>query len=194
MKRIGHSRFKIAAALVCMSLVSSACGAGSNKRGYEVITDMKYSPAYSAFEENPVTKDGKTSQMPVKGTIPRGVTPYPYDAQTPENLQQAALTLKNPFPKSDEVMARGKHLYATYCTVCHGETGDGQGPITKTGKYPPPPGFATDYMCKLSEGHIYHVVTKGNLGNLMPSYASQILPDDRWKLIRYIQSDIQKCP
>jgi hypothetical protein len=36
------------------------------------------------------------------------------------------------------------------------------------------------------DGRIYHVVTRGQ--NLMPNYASQILPEDRWAVIHYIRA------
>ncbi len=172
--------------LFTLALVSIA-GCGDNSRGYEVITDMKYSVPYDAFAPNPLTPDGKTSLSPVEGTIPHGFTPYPYP-KTPEGRAQAERELANPLPHTPEVLARGENRYDIFCAVCHGKSGNGDGPVS--GKFPPPQSFASDYMSALSEGRIYHAITRGSM--LMPSYASQISPEDRWAIVRYVHTHLQK--
>ena len=37
----------------------------------------------------------------------------------------------------------------------------------------------------LSEGHIFHVITHGK-GRMYP-HASQVSPEERWKIVRYVQ-------
>ena len=36
------------------------------------------------------------------------------------------------------------------------------------------------------DGHIFHVITKGQ--GVMPSYAQQIQPEDRWAVIHYVRA------
>ena len=56
---------------------------GTSSRGFAYMPDMAQSIPYNAFARNPVTRDGKTLQTPVPGTIPRGFQPLRYGA-TPE--------------------------------------------------------------------------------------------------------------
>src|SRR2546422_601179 len=72
---------------------------------------------------------------PVAGTVPiTGVEPS-------VNLQMAD-RLANPRTRTSESINRGRFLYETYCQVCHGATGKGDGPISATnGETPPGPFF-----------------------------------------------------
>ena len=42
-----------------------------------------------------------------------------------------------------------------------------------------------DYTKKLTDGHVFHVVTYGI--RTMGSYASQLRPDQRWMVIKYMR-------
>ncbi len=118
--------------------------------------------------------------MPVKGTIPRNFTPYAY-AKDPE---AAGRELKNPFHRTAKVFARGQALFNTYCIVCHGPAGEGDGTIVP--KFPRPPSLQSDKVRTWPDGRIYHVISMGQ--NLMPSYASQIDVSDRWAIIHYVRA------
>jgi mono/diheme cytochrome c family protein len=41
-------------------------------------------------------------------------------------------------------------------------------------------------MLRWGDGHIFHVITKGQ--GVMPSYAQQVQPEDRWAVIHYIRA------
>ena len=86
------------------------------------------------------------------------------------------------------MLARGKVLYERNCAVCHGLQGAGDGPVA--GKYATPRPFSDPYMNARTAGHIYHVVSRGNF--VMPSYATQIEPQDRWKIVHYVEQELQK--
>ena len=45
----------------------------TSQRGFEYMPDMAHSVPYDAYAPNPVTRDGKTLQAPVPGTVPRGM-------------------------------------------------------------------------------------------------------------------------
>jgi mono/diheme cytochrome c family protein len=137
------------------------------------MPDMVYSPAFKAQKEG-------SMMLPVKGTIPRGFEPYPYK----DNPEAAGRDLKNPLRPTKDVLNRGKHIFNTYCLVCHGPAGEGDGSIIP--KFPRPPSLQSDKVRNWPEGRIYHVMTMGQ--NLMPSYASQVSPGDRWAAIHYIRA------
>jgi len=50
---------------------------------------MAYSTPYNSFAPNPVTRDGKTLQPPVAGTVPRGYHPFRYEATSDDATEPA---------------------------------------------------------------------------------------------------------
>ncbi len=159
------------------------CARDPKKPGYELMAEMAHPVPYETYASNPVTPDGKTLQAPPDGTVPRGFLPYHYGT-TLQEAERAGRELTNPFPTSTEVLARGKKVYETFCLVCHGPEGKGDGPLIP--KFPNPPSFTSKAIREYPEGRIYHVITRGF--GLMASYASQIRPEDRWKVVRYVQT------
>ena len=173
----------------CLIALFAACERDPKKPGFEVLPDMARSVAFDSFAPNPNTPQGKTLLVPVAGTIPRGFMPFPYPA-TPEGAEQADAELSNPIPYSPDVLARGKIVYENFCLICHGETGKGDGPLIP--KYPNPPSFTSKNVRKYSPGRLYHIIVFGS--GEMGAYGSQIKPDDRWKLVYYLQKMQGKKP
>jgi mono/diheme cytochrome c family protein len=177
--------------LCCVvSLLAAAalagCGATSQKRAYEYMPDMARGPAYKAFAPNPVTRDGLTLQLPVAGTIARGYRPFHYGPGEREAIR-AGRELENPYRVTAQILDEGKALYQTYCMVCHGERGHGDGPIS--GKIPPPPSYVSERLMQFPPGRIFHVITLG--AGKMPSCAAQLSVDERWKVVTYVRSSLQ---
>ncbi len=172
-----RSLFLILFLILCM-----ACEGEPHKK-YRFFYEMVDSIPYDSFDDNPLLKDGKTLQAPLAGTIARGDVPYPYE-KTPQDAQRAGEELKNPLPRSPQNLAKGKELYETFCLVCHGTKGMGNGPLIP--KFPAPQPFSSDYMKQLPPGRVFHAITQGSF--IMGSYASQIDPQDRWKIVHYIQT------
>ena len=50
----------------------------------------------------------------------------------------------------------------------------------------PPPSFHTDRLRTVPAGHFYDVMSHGF--GIMPDYAAQILPKDRWAIVAYIRA------
>jgi mono/diheme cytochrome c family protein len=160
----------------------AATGCGTKKEtALEFMPDMAYGPRLAAQHEDPLRPGEPVMRNPVPGTVPRGYTPYRF-AQA--DTAQAMAELTNPLPRTADVLGRGQRVYMTYCVVCHGPKGDGQGYIVP--KFPMPPPLFSDKVRNWPDGRIYHIITRGQ--NLMPSYASQILPEDRWAAIHYVRA------
>jgi mono/diheme cytochrome c family protein len=168
-------------AAVCASL--AACGPAAEKRGFEYMPNMVYSLAYDSFAPNPITRDGLTLQRPVRGSIPRGYLPLHY-AATPEDAERAGRELQNPVPRTARSAAEGQLLFETYCAVCHGKQGAGDGPLVP--KIPNPPAYTSSRVRSMPVGQIFHVITFGS--GRMPSYASQLSQNDRWLIAAHVQT------
>jgi mono/diheme cytochrome c family protein len=189
-----------AVAFTAASLFSSCAKENPDSPGVEYMPDMYRSPSVETNGINTgrdsMLVNGKwvkdTIQMgnlmPPDGTIPRGFTPFPYANDSAGDAMASMFwTLPPSIQRNDSIEAQGKFLFTRFCVYCHGEKGDGQGPLVASGKYTAnPPNYAT-LMEKgtLTDGHIYWVITygKGNMG----SHASQVSPDERWKIIEYVE-------
>lgn len=155
------------------------------RRNFEIFTEMAYSAAYESMSPNPSFPGGLTQQPLVEGVVPRGFEPFRY-APTPEDAARAGVDLVNPVAADDRpALARGARLYAVHCAVCHDAGGLGRGTVVERGMIPPPSLLAVRAL-EMKDGQMFHIVTMGQ-GN-MASYAAQIEPEDRWKVIRHVRT------
>ena len=154
--------------------------------GWEYAPNMYEHIAYDPDQKNPNFKDGKTAQLPPAGTTPVGFVRFDYP-NTREGYEQAGAEVKSPLTPADT--AGAQILFVHFCSPCHGVEGQGDGEVTKHG-YPPPPSYSKGQssrggnMKDLTDGKIYHTITYGV--NAMGSYASQLSPQERWKVIMYV--------
>lgn len=83
---------------------------------------------------------------------------------------------------------RGAPLYAQHCSVCHGDTGAGDGPAG-VGLEPPPANLrSSERLARLSLYDLYNTLGQGIEGTDMPSFADQLDERQRWDLATYIAS------
>ena len=92
--------------------------------------------------------------------------------------------VKNPLKGNAEATAKGKALYNSMCTACHGNKGKGDGPGGKALK--PKPTDHTSAKCQeQTDGALYWKLTEGKGG--MTSYKKILKDDQRWQLVNYIR-------
>jgi mono/diheme cytochrome c family protein len=89
-----------------------------------------------------------------------------------------------PFKVTREILDRGQSRFEISCAPCHGKLGDGNGMIVQRG-FRRPPSYTDDRLMKAPSSHFYDVMTNGF--GAMSSYADQLTPEDRWKVIAYIR-------
>jgi len=179
---------------IAFAATFSAC---KDKRstGLEYARNMYDPIAYNPDQPNKNFKDGKTAQLPPAHTKPVGFTEYDEFPNTKEGYEAAGVSMVNPLPVDTVNLAQGQHLFKVFCSPCHGEKGDGQGHLVKIEKFNGVPSYFSGSssrggdMKALTAGKIYHTITYGV--NNMGSHASQITPNDRWKVVMYVQ-ELQK--
>jgi mono/diheme cytochrome c family protein len=173
------------AILLATVALNWAVRAERERPNFEVLPEMVRSVAAESFTVNSVFADGKIEQNPPPGTIPRGLLPMHYQA-TPEDARRAGEELTNPCsPEDKQAVERGAFVYTNFCMACHGPTRAGDGPVARRG-YPPPPAQPP----AIKDGEMFHIITYGRAN--MPSHATQLSREDRWKVILYIRSLQQK--
>jgi mono/diheme cytochrome c family protein len=70
-----------------------------------------------------------------------------------------------------------------FCEHCHGESGHGDGKVGVV--YKGVAAYNVGRVKELKAGYIYHTITYGV--RRMGGHGSQISPEDRWKIVRYVQ-------
>lgn len=188
----------IAAGLMAIGFGFMGCrGAGGNDPGTAYMPDMYYARAYETYGYNNVEgefdslKNRRISYtaMPVPGTIARGDV-MPHHITAADTV--AAQTLKNPLDTmamTKGVMKEAERLYLINCGICHGAALDGNGPLYNGGNgayLAVPANLKAPNIAAFPDGHYFYVITHGI--RTMGSYASQLTPDQRWWVIKYIRS------
>jgi len=180
------------------------CGAGGNDTGLEYAPNMYHSIAYEPLKQvtdesagkwvnssgydigeyyssNPNNPHRMNMRMPVPNTIRRGdYIPYRIPK---DSFELAERILRNPLDSTAAVVAEGKVLYTKFCSHCHGADGLTPGKVGEV--YAGVTSYASAAIRDKKEGHLFHVITYGKAR--MPSHASQLSVEERWKIVRYIQ-------
>ena len=145
--------------------------------------DMQDQPKYKPLHESDFFADHRSERPMVDDTVPRGYLRTDLALYT--GKMNGVDINYFPMPISREDLVRGQDRFNIYCSPCHSRLGDGNGLIVKRG-YHNPPSYYTDRVMKAPVGHFFDVITNGF--GAMPSYASRVTPDDRWRIIAYIRT------
>jgi mono/diheme cytochrome c family protein len=135
----------------------------------------------------------------------------PYTAQSPEQWQ--ALTegtrmagdkpafveqIPSDIKVTEDLMHRGRERFNIYCAACHGQSGYGDGTVSRRAAemqsagadtasgWVAPTNYHTDEIRNRPVGHIFNTITNGIRS--MPSYAKQISVVDRWAIVAYVRA------
>jgi mono/diheme cytochrome c family protein len=140
------------------------------------------------YNSNPYNPHQMNMRVPAPRTVKFNDAFLPYRIPK-DSLEYAAKTLVNPLKIDDKTLEDGKVLYVKFCAHCHGETGQGDGPVNNALK-----GVAnltTGSVKDATPGHIFHVITwgKGRMG----AHDSQLNQEERWKIVSYVKENLQKA-
>lgn len=172
------SLYKIVA-VVGLSLMATSCF-DKAKPNYQFFPNMYEAVSYETYSEHNVFKGGVEAQLPAKGSIKRGFVPYEIP-NTPEGYALAKASLKSPLDSLSLNSDKGKELYTIYCSICHGEKGDGKGNLVVKEKFLGVPNYKDR---EITEGSVFHVITYGL--NSMGSHANQLSQEERWQVTDYV--------
>lgn len=185
----------------------AGCKAGGDDPGREYAPNMYHSVAYEPlsqitdedagawvnsldngrgeyYNSNKYNPFAMNMREPAPHTVARNKHSWlPYRLPK-DSLVLASAKLKNPFDSTAAVLAEGKALYEMYCKHCHGAKAEGDGLVAD--KYAGVANLKGDAYKNITEGHIFHVITHGK--GLMTSHGSQVLPEERWKIAKYVKT------
>ena len=92
---------------------------------------------------------------------------------------------KNPVAATEPSLAAGQKIYLKTCALCHGKSGDADGPAVIELNFHPAklsdPKLATE-----SDGSLFWKITTGK--KPMPAFGKRFSETDRWHLVNYIRT------
>lgn len=190
---------------VCGLALLSGCGRDPESTGTEYAPQMYHSIPYEPYSQivdttteeynsNPYNKDGMNMRKPVAGTIKRkmykasnmNVLAYDimeYGIPHPDSIGWSERNLHNPIANTPAMLEEGKTLFLQYCSPCHGPEGKANGKVAAM--YPGVANLTSGRVKTVNEGHIFHTITYG-YGRMWP-HGTQVNPEDRWRIVRYVQ-------
>jgi Cytochrome c len=139
----------------------------------------------------------KAAPKPAAKEPPKDVAksaPKPPAAPAPEAPPRPKVDwtkVKNPVAASEASISRGRELYAGkgLCNVCHGDKGDGFGPVR--GQFNPFPSafFDPAWHKDISDGEIMGVLQDGKFGTGMVPIVPDFLTEaEGWDVINYLRT------
>jgi len=104
---------------------------------------------------------------------------------------EEAKMLTNPLAPTPENVARGKVYYEYYCTFCHGERGDGAGPVGES-YVPVSADLRATRIQSYPDGQLLRAMLAG--AGHEPVMNGTVRESHRWYLVLYVRSFKQPMP
>ena len=82
----------------------------------------------------------------------------------------------------DQIMNFGKSVYSKQCQHCHGESGDGKGPMVESGAYSGVPNYQN---LMIAEGQMFYSIYYGK--GLMGAHSHTVSKKEIWAVVHYIK-------
>lgn len=94
---------------------------------------------------------------------------------------------QNPMEADDASIARGAELYVINCKMCHGDTGEGTGPVAAFLVNFKPANLTSDVVQSKSDGSIFLTITNGLEGR-MPPLNENFTVSERWDVVNFVRT------
>jgi mono/diheme cytochrome c family protein len=90
-------------------------------------------------------------------------------------------------PRDLTAYQAGRVIYRLHCLGCHGEWGNGSGPVGHL-LLPEPRDFTDSaWMSKQTEAYLFSVITNGKPNTAMPAFSDTLSPEERSLVLRYVE-------
>jgi mono/diheme cytochrome c family protein len=182
--------------VVAVVAIAGFRGSKSRRPPIELIADMDRQPKLRPETASTFFKDGRTSRLPVEGTIARA-TPmkvgetevYAWQVTPVTTGRQAGTTnflATNPLPVNEQFMAKGEHLFNIYCAACHTKVGDGNSVAKRINAMGVVANLHDKRIVELTDGEFFNTISVGK--NLMSGYADKLDAEERWAVVAYVRA------
>jgi S-disulfanyl-L-cysteine oxidoreductase SoxD len=145
----------------------------------DMSEQISVKPQESVDPKNPGMATYPEHSVPVPGTT----------AFFKDHDMESAEKLKNPVAADAKSVELGGRLFGIYCTPCHGYKGKGDGLVGKK-LILQPFDLTADMTKQRTDGYIFGMMTFG--GAIMPPYANDLSPLERWHVVNYVRKVLQQ--
>ena len=145
---------------------------------------MHMVPWFDGMIRSPAVHPYQRSDIPrntVPGTVPITGGEADWAAEWGVGNTTTADRLVNPLA-GQPASARGDTLYHTFCAVCHGPTGNADGPVGPRVAALP---LITPRAIAWSDGYLYSIIRYGR--GVMPAYGDRVRGRARWEVVNYVR-------
>ena len=161
-----------------------------------IIPDMEFQPKLRPQTANSFFSNGRSSQLPVPGSIARSTTlqsihgPVLAFENVPVNTGLISGTTNyvehNQLRVTAELLKRGQQRFNISCAPCHGALADGNGITRKIGAMAVVANLHDKRIVEMTDGELFFIVSHGR--NLMGAYGPTVAVPDRWAIIAYLRA------
>ena len=130
---------------------------------------MEIQPSYRPME-NPLPPPERS--IPIEGAV---------------YIPNSQVLPENPMKADDASLTRGKELFAIHCQMCHGVTGEGNGPIAAFLTKFKPANLTSPLIKAFPDGQIFITITNG-VPDRMPPLNENLTVSERWDVVNYIRT------
>jgi len=177
------------------ALLLGGCNAWYNDKALSPDTWVEAVPWFDHMIKSRAVHPYQRADIPrttVAGTVPiTGGEPNDSALFKSGNASLADRMVNPTDPAATLVM--GDTLFHTYCAVCHGNAGAGDGTV---GPRVGAPSLLTDKARGYSDGYLYSMIRYGR--GVMPRYGDKVYRhEDRWAIVNYVrklQHDASAAP
>ena len=147
------------------------------------MLDMYDQPRYKPLARCEFFPDGMSARPLVAGTIARGQLEE--DSAFYTGKVDGRYVDELPLPLDVALLERGRERFTLFCSMCHGQTGYGNGMVVQRG-FKRPPSFHSERVRGLAAGNFFEIISNG-FGQ-MPAINLQTEPRDRWAIVAYVRA------
>jgi mono/diheme cytochrome c family protein len=147
-------------------------------------TALNLVPWFDGMITSPAVHPYQRADIPrnsVPGTVPITGGEADWSAEWAVANTTTADKLINPYA-GQPATARGDTLYQTYCAVCHGSTGNGDGPVGPRVAALP---LTTPRAIAWSDGYLYSIIRYGR--GIMSKDGDRVRGQTRWEVVNYVR-------
>lgn len=100
-------------------------------------------------------------------------------------------SMMNPLAITDDNIDAGEDLYhgdvePVACQACHGDEGDGDGPMARMFSPPPRDFTCASTMQEITDGQLFWIIKNGSIGTSMPAF-DKVSDEKIWQLVMYVR-------
>ena len=166
-------KLALTAFLFC-ALVAMACNP------FDVLDDM------ISYERMNDQESFRPYEARMPGVVPGAVPTKDGKIAGEEQYKAAPMgSLENPLSSGAETIARGEVSYGYFCIQCHGSRYNGDGTVGQSFA-PLPTDLRSPYIQQMSADELFRSISYGIQRHPPMFYTVSV--EDRWSLIRWIQS------